>query len=79
MSALHKALIEAIVYLAIVGGSDDREDDDVRVLESVFSELGQATPAEVEALLDVVRTTLQETQNPARIEALEAIIESLSE
>ena len=79
MSALHKALIEAFVYLAIVEGSDDREDDDIRGLESVFAELRHATPAELEGLLAAVRAELEQPQNPARIEALEGIIDSLSE
>jgi hypothetical protein len=79
MSAIHKALIEAIVYLAVVEGSDDREDDDVRALESVFAELGRATPSELQSLFAAVRAELEETQNPARIDALESIIESLSE
>ncbi len=79
MSALHKALIEAIVYLAVVEGSDDREDDDIRVLESVFAELSHATPTELEGLLAAVRAELEQTQNPARIDALESIVDSLSE
>ena len=79
MSALHKALIEAIAYIATVEGSDDREDDDVRVLETVFAELGQATPTELEGLLAAVRAELELTQNPTRIDALEGIIESLSD
>ena len=79
MSALHKALIEAIVYLAVVEGSDDREDSDVRALESVLAELSHATPTELEGLLVAVRAELGHTQNPARIDALESIIDSLSE
>lgn len=79
MTAINKALIEAIVYLAVAEGSDDREDDDVRALETVFAELGRATPAELESLFAAVRAELEETQNPARIDALEPIIESLSE
>lgn len=78
MSALHKALIEAIVYLAVVEGSDDREDDDIRVLESVFAELSHATPTELEGLLAAVGAELEQTQNPARIDALQGIIECLS-
>lgn len=79
MSAIHKALIEAIVYLAVVEGSDDREDDDVRVLESVISELSTATPTELEGLFAAVRAELEKTQDPARIDALGAIIDSLTE
>ena len=79
MSALHKALIEAIVYLAVVGGSDDREGDDVRVLESMFAELSRATPTELERLFGAVRAELEESQNPARIDALQGIIDSLSD
>jgi hypothetical protein len=79
MSAIHKALIEAIIYLAVVEGSDDREDGDVRALESVFAELGRATHTELETLFSAVRAEIEETQDPARIDALEAIIESLSE
>ena len=79
MSAIHKALIESIVYLAVVEGSDDREDDDVRALETVFAELGRSTADELESLFAAVRAELEEAQNPARIDALESIIESLSE
>ncbi len=79
MSAINKALIEAIVYLTLVEGSDDREDDDVRVLESVISDLSKATPTELEGLFAAVRAELEETQDPARIDALEAIIDSLTE
>jgi hypothetical protein len=79
MIALHKALIEAIVYLAVVEDSDDREDDDVRVLEVIFAELSQATPTELDGLLAAVREELEQTQNPARIDALNGMIDSLSE
>jgi hypothetical protein len=79
MSAIHKALIESIVYLAVVEASDDREDDDVRALETVFAELGRSTPDELESLIAAVRAELEEAKNPARIDALESIIESLSE
>ncbi len=79
MSAIHKALIEAIVYIAVVEGSDDREDDDVRVLESVIAELTQATPTELKGLLAAVRAELKQTQNPGRVDALESIVDALSE
>lgn len=79
MSALHKALIEAIVYLAVAEGSDDREDDDVRALESIIAELGRATPDELDCLLAAVRAELEATQSPARVDALEAIIDSLAD
>ena len=79
MVAIHRALIEALVYIATVEGADDQEDDDVRVLESIFAELAQATPAEVEQFLAVVKAKLEATQNPARIGALQGIIDSLSE
>lgn len=75
MSATPKALIEAIVFLALVEGSDDREDEDVRALESVFAQLGRATPNELECLFAAVRAALEQTQNPSRIHALESIIE----
>ncbi|MBB5353951.1 phage major head subunit gpT-like protein [Haloferula luteola] len=79
MSAIHKALIEAIVYLVVAEGSDDRKDDDVRALESVFAELGRATSNELDCLFAAVRAELKETQNPARVDALESIIDSLSD
>ena len=79
MSALHKALIEAIVYLAGIESSDDREDNDAQVLESVFAKLSQGTPSELESLLEEVRAELEQAQNPERIDALEGIIDLLSE
>ena len=78
MSALHKALIEAIVYLAVAEGSDDREDDDIRVLGQCLPTQPRNT-TELEGLLAAVRAELEQTQNPARIDALESIIDSLSE
>ena len=79
MSAIHKALIEAIVYLAVAESSDVQEDDDVRTLEWLFAELGHATPNELEGLFAAVRIELEETQNPVRINTLESIIVALSE
>lgn len=79
MNAISKALIEAIVYLVVAEGSDDRQDDDLKALEWVFAELGQATTAEVEDLLELVRAELEESGDPTRIDALEAIIDFLSE
>lgn len=78
MGSIHRALIEAIVHIATVEGSDDQEDDDVRTLESIFAELAQATPTEMDQLLAAVRAELEQTQNPARVDALEGIIDSLS-
>ena len=79
MKAIHRALIEAIVYLVVTEGTDDRQDDDLKALESVFAELGQATSVEVEELLATVGAELEKAEDPTRIDALEAIIEFLSE
>jgi len=79
VNAISKALIEAIVYLVVAEGSDDRQDDDLKALERVFAELGQATTTEVEDLLKIVRAELEATGDPTRIDALEAIIAFLCE
>jgi len=78
MIALHKALIEAIVYIATAEGSDDREDDDIRALESVLAELRQATPNVLESFLAAVKEETEQTGNQERIDALDGIIETLS-
>lgn len=78
MSALHKAIIEAIVYLATTQGSDAREDDDIRAIESIIAELSKATWTDLNDFVTSVRSELEQCQNPAKIDALESLIESLS-
>ena len=79
MRAIHRALIEAIVYIETSEGTDDQEDDDVSALESIFAELNRAEPDEIEALLMTVRQELEEAASPARREALLSITESLAD
>ena len=79
MRAIHRALIEAIVYIETSEGTDDQEDNDVSALESIFAELNRAEPDEIEALLMTVRQELGEAASPARREALLAITESLAD
>jgi hypothetical protein len=79
MGAIHKALIEAIVYIETSEGTDDQEDDDVRALESVFYELSRAEPDEIEAFIASARAELAVPISIARQESLQNIIESLSD
>ena len=78
MIAIYKALIEAIVYIATAEGSDDREDDDIRVLENVFAELRQAEPTDLVGFLATVKEKTEHTGDQERIDALDAIIDTLS-
>ncbi|GHC67864.1 hypothetical protein [Roseibacillus persicicus] len=78
MNVVQKVLIEAVVYLGCVEGSDDREDDDLKLLEWIFAELQQATSAELESLLLAVKKELSQSQDPIRTDALEGMLDALS-
>lgn len=79
MESIHKALIEAIVYIESKEGTDDQEDDDVRVLEEIMAELQQAEPSALRAFLASVETLCSEAEDPSRKQCLQAILDTLSE
>ena len=79
MKPLHRALIEAVVYISTAEGSDGREDDEVRILESIFAGLNDLELGERDELVADVRSLLAETTDPEKRDELQAIIDSLSE
>ncbi|RBP35132.1 hypothetical protein DES53_1268 [Roseimicrobium gellanilyticum] len=50
MRNLADALIEAITYISIAPGDDDRSHADVQALESLVATLRDSSPEELEAL-----------------------------
>lgn len=79
MGSIHKALIEAIVYIESKEGTDDEEDDDVRALEEIMAELQQAEPSALRAFLATVESLYSKADDPGRKQCLQAILDTLSE
>ncbi len=79
MNPIHKALIEAIVHLATTEGSDGCEDDDIRAIEVIISEIRNANPEEQNKFISAINAELSESQDPGRIDALESLVEALTD
>ena len=58
MNAIADALVFAITYISVAPGDSNRQDDDVRALESVMDMLSHSTVAERNALTDAAERAI---------------------
>ena len=78
MDSIHRARIEAILYIAIRHVPDEIEDDDVKVLESIHAELTSGADAEIAKLIALARAMRDESESIPRRQALDGLIENLA-
>jgi len=62
MNKLADALIDAIAYIDMPSGDDDRDDDDCRQLECLDCIINRCSKAEKKALIDAVKRAIAKTK-----------------
>lgn len=77
MNPIHKALIEAIVYIDSRDVPVEIEDTDVETLESIMAYLAEMDDGQRAELIDVATGMKAREEHPARIASLNDVIEML--
>ena len=77
MNPIHKALIEAVVYIDSRDVPIEIEDTDVEILETIMSYLAEVSAEDRAQLLETATQMKAGEELPARISSLEDVIEML--
>ena len=77
MNSVYRALIEAILHIELRDVPDDIADDDVVVLDYIFSELSKLDRQSLSEFLSVVHTLKNDSSTVDQKEVLNNLIDSL--